>query len=45
MTNNGIAASGRFNTQVDTDKRLSMEVSRIASDQNLIFNSILIEFL
>ena len=45
MTNNGITASVRFNTQVDTDKRLSVEVSRIASDQNLIFNSILIEFL
>ena len=45
MTNNGIATSGRFNTQINTSKRLSLVVSRIASDQDLIFNYFLIEFL
>ena len=45
MTNNGISTSGRFNTQVNTSKRLSLVVSRIASDQNLVFNYFLIEFV
>ena len=45
MTNDGITTSGRFNTRVNTSKRLSLMVSRIASDQNLIFNYFLVEFL
>ena len=45
MTNNGIVNSGKFNTRVSTSLGLRLVVSRIASDQNLIFNYFLVEFL
>ena len=44
-TNNGIVNSGKFNTRVSTSLGLRLVVSRIASDQNLIFNYFLVEFL
>ena len=45
MTNNGLVNSGKFNTKINTDKRLSLVVARTSSDQLLIFNYFLIEFL
>ena len=45
MTNNGLVNSGKFNTKINTDKRLSLVVARASSDELLIFNYFLIEFL
>ena len=44
-TNNGLVNSGKFNTKLDTNRRLSLVVARAKSNQLLIFNYFLIEFL
>ena len=45
MTNNGFATNGRFNSQVDTSKGLSLVVHRDDPTEQYVFHYFLIEFL
>ena len=45
MTNNGFAANGKFNSQVDASKGLSLVVHRNHAGEQYVFHYFLIEFL
>ena len=45
MTNNGFATDGRFNSQVDASKGLSLVVHRDDANEQYVFHYFLIEFL
>ena len=45
MTNNGFATDGRFNSQVDASKGLSLVVHRDNVNEQYVFHYFLIEFL
>ena len=45
MTNNGFAIDGRFNSQVDASKGLSLVVHRDNVNEQYVFHYFLIEFL
>ena len=45
MTNNGFATNGRFNSQVDASKGLSLVVHRDDATEKYIFHYFLVEFL
>ena len=45
MTNNGFTTDGRFNSQVDASKGLSLVVHRDDANEQYVFHYFLIEFL